>query len=115
MGKQTSSLTLNEFQTMAARTANKDLERIEELKNYAMGLVGEAAECSEHIKKNAYHGHVLNRDGLKEELGDVLFYAANLARVLGYTLEEIALHNNEKLLKRYPQGFDKGHSVNRTI
>lgn len=47
------------------------------------------------------------------ELGDVLWYAALLAYVLGYTLDDIACANLSKLGSRYPNGFPKGVSANR--
>lgn len=48
-----------------------------------------------------------------EELGDVLWYCAELAVGLGVTLEDVAAANIDKLRARYPQGFDAERSRNR--
>ena len=48
-----------------------------------------------------------------EELGDVLWYCAELACGLGVTLEEVAMKNIGKLRRRYPEGFSAERSINR--
>jgi NTP pyrophosphatase (non-canonical NTP hydrolase) len=45
----------------------------------ALGLVGEAGEVADYLKKVAYHGHVLDKDKLCKELGDALWYVAMAA------------------------------------
>lgn len=101
-----------EYQALAART-DKPMSIMEGLTNAVMGMVGEAGETQEHIKKVLYQGHTLNYDKLIEEAGDCLWYIAKLARLMGISLEEIAVKNILKLKKRYPEGFDTEKSVNR--
>lgn len=60
------------------------------------GLCGEAGEASEHFKKWIRDGK-LNRVAAGIELGDVLAYLTWLAKTLGYSLEDIAEMNYEKL------------------
>ena len=48
-----------------------------------------------------------------EELGDLLWFAAELADVLGVSLETVAGLNIDKLRRRYPEGFDAEHSLHR--
>lgn len=106
------SMTLNEYQKLAARTDTPS-DKINGLRNAAMGMVGEAAETLEHMKKVLDQGHKLDEDKLIEEAGDTLWYIAKLARICGITLEELAWQNIEKLRKRYPEGFDANLSINR--
>ncbi|QAA35234.1 nucleotide pyrophosphohydrolase [Clostridium manihotivorum] len=81
--------------------------------NGALGLGGEAGEVQDYIKKVLFHGHKLDKEKLKEELGDVLWYIGYLAYIQGMTLEEIAIANIEKLLLRYPNGFNFKDSIMR--
>ena len=79
-----------------------------------VGMCGEAGEASELVKKNAFHGHVLDCKHLASELGDVLWYIAYTADDLGYSLSAIMAMNQEKLAKRYPDGkFDAERSRHR--
>lgn len=104
------NMKLNEYQELAGRTANPHENA---LLNYGLGLGGESGEVQELIKKFAFHGHVIQKDSIKNELGDVLWYLSNIAKTAGLTLEEIATANIEKLRKRYPEGFSVEDSIKR--
>lgn len=108
-------MNLNEYQKEAARTDNLAVGYYDGLRNASMGMVGEAAETLEHLKKVFDQGHKLNPDKLIEEAGDCLWYIAKMARVLGVDLEEVAKRNIDKLLKRYPNGFSTEASINREV
>lgn len=110
-------MKLNEYQQIAGRTRNTHGGFVAiELGDYALGLVCEAGEAGDIMKKIVYHGH--DSEGLREdlvkELGDTLWYLANLCSVMDISLEEVAETNIEKLKKRYPNGFSKEDSINRT-
>lgn len=77
-------------------------------------LCGEAGEVAELIGKHLGHGHDLDRDKLRKELGDVLWYLADIAARNELTLAEIAEANIEKLRRRYPDGFDPERSKHRS-
>lgn len=98
-------MTFDEYQALARRTMNTALNEQDARTMTTLGLVGEAGECSELIKKHVFHNRALDRDDLRAELGDVLWYAAMLADACGLSLGEIAAHNVEKLRQRYPEGF----------
>jgi NTP pyrophosphatase (non-canonical NTP hydrolase) len=105
-------MKLNDFQEISKRTMpNKDIKK--DSANYAMGLAGEAGEVTDLLKKWVFHSHPLDRMELKKELGDVLHYLAGLCTLHHFTLEEVATANIEKLMKRYPKGFDPEKSINR--
>ena len=105
------NLTANDYQRMAMRTAGDKSENY--LDNAIMGLCGEVGECADIVKKHHFQGHELDCEKLKDELSDVCWYVALLATALELTLEEVMLHNVEKLKRRYPDGFDKARSINR--
>ncbi len=99
-------MNINEYQKLANRTANHSLRAETRRITAALGLAGESGEIADIIKKNVGQGHDLNADDIVDELGDVLWYVAELADALGTTLEEVATRNVEKLMRRYPAGFD---------
>ena len=78
-----------------------------------LGLAGEVGELCDHYKKYMHQGHDIDYNHMAEEAGDVLWYLAEIADALGVTLEDIARRNIDKLLKRYPDGFDPERSRNR--
>ena len=84
-----------------------------------LGLVNEAGEVAGKIKKvfRDKDGQINNetRDTLKAELGDVLWYLAQVATELDLTLDEIAEHNIEKLYSRLERGKIKGDGDNRQV
>ena len=105
-------MDFKEYQNKAGRTRNKK-GYISETSNYALGMVCEAGEVGDIIKKHIFHEHTLDSDAIKKEIGDTLWYMANLCNVLEIDFNEVAELNMEKLLKRYPDGFSKEDSINR--
>jgi NTP pyrophosphatase (non-canonical NTP hydrolase) len=96
---------LDGYQTEVRRTAIPGLTMRDDLLLGAIGLCGESGEVAEIIKKHVFHEAPLNRENVGAELGDVLWYLAHLAGLLGMSLDEIATANVAKLRARYPNGF----------
>ena len=109
-------MTFNEYQEQSRKTAIYPARGL----NFVyptLGLVGEAGEVAEKMKK------VLRDDGgkisdekrgeIKKELGDVLWYIAQLATDLGFSLEEVAASNLEKLFSRMERNVLTGSGDNR--
>ena len=105
---------LDVYQMAALKTSSCKTSH-EKIENGALGLCGEAGECADLVKKYMFQGHALDRERLAEELGDVLWYCAELAAGLGMKLSEVAQMNIRKLEKRYPYGFDADRSRNRGV
>ena len=82
-----------------------------------LGLTNEAGELAGKVKKifRDKEGHISEEDrqALKSELGDVLWYLAQLCTELDLTLEEVAAHNLEKVLSRQARGTLSGNGDNR--
>lgn len=106
-------MTPNEYQTEALRTAPAGINYFSKLLNGVMGLAGESGEAVDLVKKHVFHEHDLDTEHLAKELGDVAWYLAVTANVIGYDLETILQMNVDKLRKRYPDGFDPDRSQNR--
>lgn len=106
-------LTLDGYQTMAARTLPHSLTGSERDLIFALGLCGEAGEVAEMVKKHYGHGHTLNKEVLSKELGDVLWYIAAIASAFGMSLGDLAAQNILKLRARYPEKFTTEDSIAR--
>lgn len=83
----------------------------------ALGLAGEAGEVAEHAKKAIRDddGQISDerRAAMAKELGDVLWYVAQLASELKLDLDEIAQANLDKLLSRQQRGVLSGSGDDR--
>lgn len=104
-------MNLDDYQRAAMRTHVDDGPV--RLASYALGIAGEAGEVADLVKKHIGHGHPLDAVKLQNELGDVLWYIAGLAQVLGLSLSDVAQANIDKLLRRYPDGFSTEASIAR--
>ena len=106
-------MTINEYQKLAMRTSNPSLSTVDHILNGALGLTGESGEVSDLAKKALMQGHLLDAEHSAKELGDICWYIAETATALGYDLETIMQMNIDKLMKRYPEGFDSERSQHR--
>ena len=82
-----------------------------------LGVVGESGEVAEKVKKILRDdGGKLSKEKIRElskEMGDVLWYLANLASELKLSFGDIAKQNIEKLSDRQKRGKLKGSGDNR--
>lgn len=69
----------------------------------ALGLASEAGEVAGEIHKSMREGRALSVAKVIAELGDTLWFLTYLADMLGYSLEELASCNIEKLIDRSPE------------
>ena len=123
-------MTGNEYQKAALRTASITGDKMPSLLveillergypaeklmllNGVLGMSGEAGECSDIVKKHIFQGHNLDEAHIAKELGDVAWYLAIAAHSIGYGLDDIFQMNVDKLMARYPDGFDPKRSLHR--
>lgn len=114
----------NEYQRKAMRTNNHEAgEKIlasmqagnntGEILNASLGLSGEVGELNDLLKKWIFHEKNIDREHIKKEIGDIMWYIALMADALGFELDAIMITNIEKLEARYPEGFDTERANNR--
>ena len=93
----------DDYQRAAMRTA-REKDAPDEFMHLVLGLVGEAGEIAEKVKKLVRDHESdldrLDRDDMAAELGDVLWYTAVLANHLGLSLADVAQRNVDKLADR---------------
>ena len=108
-------MDLSHYQRMALRTAGYPREAW--LTYPALGLAGEAGEVAEHAKKVVRDdgGEITDerRAAMAKELGDVLWYVAQLATELDLDLDLVAQANLDKLLSRQRRGVLSGSGDER--
>jgi NTP pyrophosphatase (non-canonical NTP hydrolase) len=105
-------MNFEQYQKEVQRTLPKDF-RSRQLANLVIGLNEEAGEVASPLKKHLFHGHPLNLNDVSDEMGDVLWYLFNLATVLEIDMTKVAKRNINKLMERYPNGFNHADSINR--
>lgn len=104
------SLSLNDYQAqaMGVRLPSANSE-------YALlGMVSEVGELFGHLAKAIRDGRKPEHDMLvKKELGDVAWFVAAIAADFGYTLEDVAQSNLNKLYSRKDRGTLQGSGDER--
>jgi len=103
-------MDLNDYQRRARETAIYPEQH--RVVYPALGLAGETGETVERVKKWLRDGR-LDREALRAEIGDVLWYVANLAADLDLSLDEIAEGNLAKLRSRAERGVLSGSGDTR--
>jgi len=97
-------MELDEYQRQANRTDQRPGQSAEALVFPLMGLASEVGSLVNQYKKRVRDGEAHELFGSKAaiELGDILWYIANLSEKLGYTLQEVADHNLRRINERWP-------------
>ena len=128
-------MKLNDYQNKAMSTC---MDSCRNMSYMAMGLVSEVGEFAGKIAKAIRKGDVYIGTNAQEsdlhyaigftadpdrcrewesdlmhELGDILWFAAGIAEVMGWTLEEVAQENIDKLASRQKRGVIDGEGDNR--
>jgi len=97
---------IKNYQELCKTTAkafdNKDVE----IATWGLGIAGEAGDVAGCIKKTI--GHKDNQlPGIRENLGDTMWYMAMICNFFGWDMQKILDENIAKLKARHPQGFSE--------
>ncbi|MDB9340167.1 nucleoside triphosphate pyrophosphohydrolase family protein [Nodularia spumigena] len=105
-------MNFSEYQTQALNTDQIPAVEGTELIIPLLGLVGEVGSLMTEYKKHLRDGdaHKLFKEGIAEELGDMLWYISNLSSKFNLNLEEIAEDNLRKCHDRW--GWRDSDSIN---
>lgn len=104
------------YQEQSRKTYN-DIATNDPIVYPTLGLVNEAGEFAGKIKKifrdKDGEFSAEDKDALKGELGDVLWYLTQICTNLGFTLEDVAEANLDKLFSRLDRGVIGGNGDDR--
>lgn len=109
-------LSFRSYQEEAARTDRTPGTDQKALMIPLLGLAGEAGSLLAEYKKRLREGdrYKLFTDQVSEEIGDILWYLANIATKAGLDLQEIAEENLAKVVDRFsPQATHIAHLFRR--
>jgi NTP pyrophosphatase (non-canonical NTP hydrolase) len=110
-------MNLDEYQKQALTTVLATEDKFKDLLHWVLGINGESGEIAEKVKKiiRDKNGQVSEADKqeLAKEIGDVLWYLAVFADQLGFSFNDVAQQNLDKLQSRKKRGVLKGSGDNR--
>jgi len=106
-------ITLNEYAKFVdAVWLNEGKLKLRDHYIMTVGLSGETGEVMELLKKWVRDGK-LDRDQLKKELGDILYYLVRIATAHDLNPQEVMSYNVTKLADRWSRGVLKGNGNDR--
>ena len=98
-------MELDEYQEACKRTMKKFATPETAIATWGLGIAGEAGDVASCIKKTFVHRNEKVLDGIKENIGDMMWYAAMICNFFGWKLSDCLQENVDKLKVRYPDGF----------
>lgn len=85
------------------------------IEHAVMGIVTEAGELMDRVKRTKIYGEELDRVNLVEEAGGVFWYLAVLCDAIGVSFEEVWERNIAKLRARFPEKYSHENALNRDL
>ena len=101
---KTKKISLGQYQKLVTRTAKEYKDKEKEISTWGLGVAGEAGDIAGCIKKTVYQGDNQVK-GIKENVGDTMWYLAMICNFFGWDFEQVLAENIEKLRKRYSKSF----------
>lgn len=108
-------MEIQEYQIKAARTNADCGSLLSNNLHMALGMQTEVAEIADVFKKHIAYGKEVDYVNVKEELGDTLWYVANMCNMNGWDMRDILSTNIKKLETRYPEKFTQENALNRDL
>lgn len=114
-------MDFNEYQEKTKRTATFPEKNAQQMYYLGLGIADEGGEVAGKLKKFVRDDGIANlgelndeqKEALMKEVGDVLWYAAQLALACGYPFERVAEMNIEKTWSRFDRGKIHGSGDDR--
>ena len=81
----------------------------------ARGLFLAVTRVADMVKKATMQGHEMSAKQISDVVGSVVRIVGELAKMYGFSIEQIERENIAKLKRRYPYNFDSARSINREV
>lgn len=108
-------MDIKEYQNKVNRTRAKLDSVLMDNIHMVLGMQTESAEIADVFKKKLAYGKDVDYINVKEELGDLMWYIANMCNINDWNLEDILTTNINKLNVRFPQGFTQDSALDRNL
>jgi NTP pyrophosphatase (non-canonical NTP hydrolase) len=108
-------MEIQTYQFKATRTLVEIDGNILDDLHMIIGMQTEVAEIADVYKKHIAYKKPIDYVNIKEELGDAMWYIANLCNIHGWDLRDILATNIAKLEARYPEKFTEENALNRDL
>lgn len=102
-------MELNEYQRQAMTTCMDSSNNVSYM---LFNLIGEAGEFASLVAKGISIGTIRENE-LMKVAGDILWHLSGLCSVMGWTLDDVAKQDLEKLASRQQRGVIDGNGDNR--
>ena len=110
-------MTFDEYQKKALTTLLSTGDEFKDLAHFVSGLTAESGEVAGKLQKiiRDKEGEVSEQDKVEiaKELGDVLWYLSVLTHHIGFSFDDLAKQNIEKIKYRQKNNLIKGSGDNR--
>lgn len=108
-------MEIQEYQEKSSRTLSILDSNISDNIHMSLGLTTESAEIADVFKKKLAYNKEIDWVNIKEEVGDLMFYVANICNINGWDLRDILDTNIAKLKVRYPDKYTDDKAINRDL
>ncbi len=96
-------MNLKEYQKLCQKTAQKFKDKEKEILTWGLGIAGAAGDTAGCIKKTFSHKND-QKAGIRENLGDTLWYVAMICNYFNWNLDEVLAEIAELIKKRQQAG-----------
>ena len=108
MKKDKDLISCTEYQEFASNALQPKFKGETGLYGFALGLGGETGEVLDAIKKREFYERKdISIEHIEEELGDVMWYVANICTRYGLSLDSVLAKNVKKLSERYQKLYEQ--------
>ena len=105
-------MTFEEFMKTTPRTIKLLGNNEKDIQHSLYGMITELAEIIDLYKKNLAYGKSFSMEQVEDETGDLFYYLSAFIHAAKLDPARILDKNFEKLLIRFPEGFDAQKAIN---